>query len=191
VLPLPRSGSNSRQRHIPGQQASILNYRHNLFESILPPLQCKDTAMNQLDGTASAASISDSRCLGCGGGEHCLDGKSSESLSFLHQAQFELGSSKHQRRKIQSHSSSVLRSQRTGTNQTSRDSKQRSLGYRDDMGQQRRAPPYNMPPDTQLATQHAVQEALAASLSTAVSAGDENMVEIFKNMQGQMLRMQT
>ena len=147
--------------------------------------------MNQLDVAATAACVS-----GCGGlagcrEEYSLDCKGSESqaLSFVHQAQLERGNAKQLRQQIASHSSTLMRRQGTGMSRASGDSKQRSTGY--DMGQQRGVLPYNRPTDAQLASQHAVQEALAASLSTAVSAGDENMVEIFKTMQGQLLRMQT
>lgn len=175
---------------MPGQQGAIPE--DIMSRSALPPSQWKDTAMNQLDVAATAACVS-----GCGGlagcrEEYSLDCKGSESLSFVHQVQLEQGNgrnAKQLRQQIASHSSTLMRRQGAGMSRASRDSKQRSTGY--DMGQQRGVLPYNRPTDAQLASQHAVQEALAASLSTAVSAGDENMVEIFKTMQGQLLRMQT
>ncbi len=39
------------------------------------------------------------------------------------------------------------------------------------------------------ASQQALQEAVVASVSIAVSAGDEHTVEILKSMKGQLVRM--
>jgi hypothetical protein len=192
VLQSPKSDSYSR--NIPGQQGSISNDHGGKLA--LPPSQWKDKArdpMNRRDHTVASASSgagTGSGDLGGGGGGYSLDGKGSESLSFLKQARLEHGSAAQLRQKMITHSSALLRRQGTGSKQTSEDSKLRSQRY--DMGPQQIAPSYNKPTDTaRLASQHAVQEALEASLSTAVSAGDDHMVEIFKNMQGQLLKMRT
>ncbi len=188
ILQLPRSGNRSNQ--MTRQQSAVQSITGVEAESAFPQLQTKfaaSDARNRRENTASADCISGGSGSGSYGGNHNLDHMNAESLSALLQAQIEQGGGTQPRHTRTSYSAALLRRSGTGIQQAGGDIVPRLLAG--DGGSRLSALPYNSATGaTRSASQNAVQEALAAAKSTAVSAGDEHMAEVLENMQRQLLR---
>ncbi len=185
---LSKSGSHTRE--VSGQQGVIPSNRYVVSESALPQMQLRDTAVDPVNQFGAFASATD---IGGGGyrysGGRSLDGKSSKSYSFNQKFHSEEISTAPLL--SQSMSSAPIRRQESGSRQPRAGSTKVLTSSGADMGLQRsaRAESYSKPTGpSQYSSQQAVQEALAASVSMAVSAGDEHVAEILKSMQGQMVR---
>ncbi len=178
--PEPVTGGYCRQAMC--QQEAIPN---NMSKSALLQLQQKGTAIDPVNSSDGANSVT---CTSGGGFSvkegHSLDGKESITLSFIQQSNFqaEQGSATQLRQTL----SSALQHKQSRRGTSVHISEKREFGLQLSLDSHKQ--PSRV---TQFSPEQAVKEALAVSVSKAMSAGDEHLAGILQSMHGQMVSRMT